>query len=100
MSKLMCRSKGIFALFFLQDGNPILGDCKVIISLSTLRTVAALNDLGYSIENCDESLGIYYEKKRGITTSTNFPSHPTYSCEQELSTPVRLYYLHMYLMIV
>ena len=59
----MCRSKGLFALFFLQDENPTLGDCKVIISLSTLLTVAALNDLGYSIENCDESLGIYYEKK-------------------------------------
>ena len=90
----MCRSKGIFALFLLQDGNPILGDCKVIMSLSTFLTVAALNDLGYSIENCDESPGIYYENKGGITTSTNLPSHPTYPCEQELSTPVRLYYLH------
>ena len=66
----MCRSKGIFALFFLQDGNPILGDCKVM-SLSNFLTVAALNDLGYSIENCDESPGIYYENKGGITTSTN-----------------------------
>ena len=59
----MCRSKGIFALFFLQDGNPTLGDYKVIISLSTLLTVAALNDLVYSIGNCDESLGICYENK-------------------------------------
>jgi len=63
MSKLMCRSKGIFALFFLQDGNPTLGNCKVTISLSTLLTVAVLNDLGYSIENCDESPGIYHENK-------------------------------------
>jgi len=63
MCKLVCRSKGIIALIFLQDGNPTLGDCEVIISLSTLLTVAALNDLGSFIENCDESPGIYYENK-------------------------------------
>ena len=34
---------------------------KVTISLSTLLTVAALNDLGYSIEKYDETPGIYYE---------------------------------------
>jgi len=63
----MCRSKGLFALFFLQDENPTLGDCKVIISLSTLLTVAALNDLGYSIEKYHELPGIYYENKRGCS---------------------------------
>jgi len=36
---------------------------KVIISLLTLLSVAALNDLGYSIEKYDESTGIYYENK-------------------------------------
>jgi len=36
---------------------------KVIISLSTVLTVAALNDLGYSIEKYDESPEIYYENK-------------------------------------
>jgi len=36
---------------------------NVVISLSTLLTVVALNDLGYCIENCDESPGIYYENK-------------------------------------
>jgi len=34
---------------------------KVIISLSTLLTVAAVNDFGYSVEKYDESPGIYYE---------------------------------------
>ena len=39
-------------------------------------------------------------KGGGITTSSNFPSHPTYPCEQELSTPVRLNCVHKYLMTV
>jgi len=34
---------------------------KVIVSLSTLLTVAAVNDFGYSVEKYDESPGIYYE---------------------------------------
>ena len=36
---------------------------KVIISPSALLNVAALNDLGYSIEKYDESPGVYYENK-------------------------------------
>ena len=36
---------------------------NVIISLSALLNVTALNDLGYSIERYDESPGIYYENK-------------------------------------
>ena len=34
---------------------------KVIVSMSTLVTVAAVNDFGYSVEKYDESTGIYYE---------------------------------------
>jgi len=34
---------------------------KVIISLSTLLTVAAVFDFGYFVEKYDESPGIYYE---------------------------------------
>ena len=37
---------------------------KVVISLTTLLAVAALNDLSYSIEKYDESPGIYYEYRR------------------------------------
>jgi len=40
-----------------------LATVNVIISLSALSNVAALNDLGYSIERYDESPGIYYENK-------------------------------------
>ena len=36
---------------------------NVIISLSELLSVTALNDLGYSIERYDKSPGIYYENK-------------------------------------
>jgi hypothetical protein len=36
---------------------------KVILSLSALLSVAALNELGHTVERCDESLGIYYEDK-------------------------------------
>ena len=36
---------------------------SVVISLSALLNVAALNDLGYSIEKYDESPGVYYESK-------------------------------------
>jgi hypothetical protein len=36
---------------------------KVIISLSALLNVQALNDLGYSVERYDESSGVYYENK-------------------------------------
>ena len=60
--KPLCRDKKIFTLFSFQDGSPTLGDC-VIISLSVLLNVAALNDLGYSIEKYDESPGVYYESK-------------------------------------
>jgi hypothetical protein len=35
----------------------------VALSLSTLIDVAALNNLGYTIEKYDESPGIYYENK-------------------------------------
>jgi len=36
---------------------------SVVVSLSALLGVAALNNLGYSIEKYDESPGIYYESK-------------------------------------
>jgi hypothetical protein len=36
---------------------------NVIISLSALLSVTALNDLGYSVERYDESPGAYYENK-------------------------------------
>jgi len=36
---------------------------NVIIFLSTLLNVAALNDLGYFIERYDDSSGVYYENK-------------------------------------
>jgi hypothetical protein len=37
---------------------------NVIISLSALLNVAALNYSGYSVERHDESSGVYYEKQR------------------------------------
>ena len=43
---------------------------STIISLSTLISVAALNNLGYSIERYDESPGIYYENK-GVSVLYN-----------------------------
>jgi hypothetical protein len=43
---------------------------NVIISLSALLNVAALNDLGYSIEIYDESSGVYYEN-RGVAVLYN-----------------------------
>jgi len=36
---------------------------NVILSLSALLIVAALYDLGYSVERYDESPGVYYESK-------------------------------------
>jgi len=50
MCKLMYRGNEIFALFSFRMGILHLAFVKVIISLSTLLTVAALNDLDYSIE--------------------------------------------------
>jgi len=35
----------------------------MIISLSTVISVATLNNLGYSIEKYEESPGVYYENK-------------------------------------
>jgi len=43
---------------------------NVVISLSALLNVTALNDLGYSIEKYDDSPGIYYENK-GIAVLYN-----------------------------
>ena len=61
----MCRGKEIFALFlfYFQDGNPTLGKCKCDNISVGIANVTALNDLGYSIERYDESLGIYYENE-------------------------------------
>jgi hypothetical protein len=42
----------------------------VIISLSALLNVAALNDLGYSIESYDESPRVYYDNT-GVTVLYN-----------------------------
>jgi len=63
MYKPMSKGKEIFALFSFRMGILHLAIVKVI-SLSTLLTVAALNDLGCSIEKYDESPEIYYENKR------------------------------------
>jgi hypothetical protein len=51
-------------------GNLHLVIVNMIISLSTLLSVTALNDLGYSIQKYDESPGIYYENK-GIAVLYN-----------------------------
>ena len=59
----MRRSKEIFTLFSFRMGILHLAIVKMVILLSTLLTVAALNDLSYSIEKYDESPGIYYENK-------------------------------------
>ena len=40
-----------------------LAIANMIISLSTLLSVTALHELGYSVEKYDESPGIYYENK-------------------------------------
>jgi len=57
------RYKGeeIFFLLSFRMGVLPFVVVKVIISLSTLLTVAAVNDIGYSVEKYDESPGIYYE---------------------------------------
>jgi hypothetical protein len=36
---------------------------RVILSLSALLSVAALNELGYTVERYDESPGVYYFNK-------------------------------------
>jgi hypothetical protein len=66
------RYKGeeIFVLLSFRMGVLPLAVVKVIIWLSTLLTVAAVNDLGYSVEKYDESPGIYYEN-RGVTVLYN-----------------------------
>jgi hypothetical protein len=57
------RYKGeeIFFLLPFRMGDLPFAVVKVIISLSTLLTVAAVNDFGYSVEKYDASPGIYYE---------------------------------------
>lgn len=40
-----------------------LATVNVILSLSALLNVAALNDLGYFVEKYDESPGVYYENE-------------------------------------
>ena len=40
-----------------------LATVNVILSLSALLNVTALNDLGYSVEKYDESPGVYYENE-------------------------------------
>ena len=42
-------------------GNRHLAIVNVVLSLSTLLNVAALNEVGYFVGNYDESPGIYYE---------------------------------------
>jgi len=66
----MCKGTEIFDLFSFRLGILHLAIVKVIISLSTLLTVAALNDLGYSKEKYDESPGILYEN-RGVAVLYN-----------------------------
>ena len=64
MYKHMYTGEDIFVLLFFRMGSLSLAIVRVIISLSTLLTIAALHDLGYSIEKYDESPGIYYENRR------------------------------------
>jgi len=40
-----------------------LAIANMLISLSTLLSVTALHEMGYSVEKYDESPGIYYENK-------------------------------------
>jgi hypothetical protein len=42
---------------------------KMILSLSALLKVAAMGDLGYTVEKYDESPGIYYESVTAIYPS-------------------------------
>ena len=49
--------------FIFRMGILHLAIVNVIMSLPALLNVAALNDLGYTVERYDESLGIYYENK-------------------------------------
>ena len=70
MYKPLYKGPEIFDLFSFRMGILHLAIVKVIVSLSTLLAVAALNDLGYSIEKYDESPGIYYEN-RGVAVLYN-----------------------------
>ena len=53
----------VYFCFIVRMGILHLAIVNVIMSLSALLNVAALNDLGYSIERYDESAGVYYEYK-------------------------------------
>ena len=53
----------LYFCFIFRTGILHLAIVNLIISLSALLNVAALNDLGYSVERYDESLGVYYENK-------------------------------------
>jgi len=61
----MCRGKEILVLFFFIFGMGILhlATVDVIISLSALINVAALNDLDDSVERYDESPRLHLENK-------------------------------------
>jgi hypothetical protein len=62
----VCRGKEIYALFFcfiFRMGIHHLATVNVMLSLSALLNVTALNDLGYSVEKYDESPGVYYENE-------------------------------------
>ena len=65
----MYTGEEIFVLLFFRMGSLSLAIVRVIVSLSSLLTVAALHDLGYSIEKY-ESPGIYYEN-RGTAVLSN-----------------------------
>jgi len=54
MYKPLYKGTEIFDLFSFRMGILHLAIVIVIISLSTLLTAAALNDLGYSIEKYDD----------------------------------------------
>ena len=70
MYKPRYKGEEIFVLLSFRMGVLPLAVVKVIIWLSTLLTVAAVNDLGYSVEKYDELPGIYYEN-RGVTVLYN-----------------------------
>ena len=64
------KEKTAYFCFIFRMGIPPMAVVSTIISLSTLISVAALNNLGYSIERYDESPGIYYENK-GVSVLYN-----------------------------
>ena len=64
------KEKIVYLCFIFRMGIPLMAFVRTIISLSTVISVATLNNLGYSIEKYDESPGVYYENK-GVSVLYN-----------------------------